>query len=272
MVSQDQLRYSQSIPRLFSAATKRGNNFQMAYWGPKNLVMSIEVASLQPSQLPYKIPASELLDSIAIGTAPIDLSDRVYHSTVAKPLQDNSKSVLVQNELAEFYVTLQNPFLFDLEIEQIAIRRVYLDTSLPVRSDTETSRSISGVPCQVNTLSSVIPSSSFHTIRLSCTPLGTGDLRIRGCRIRIFGCAEREFVVPLGDSSSVVSYPQAVQTSKTRIKQRVQAQEGVEPSSSTAGETGEHYLTCEVVESQPNLRLRHSNLKHDSLVLYDGQR
>ena len=122
MESNDQLRYSQSIPRLFAAAAKRGANFQMAYWGPNNLVMSVEVASLQPSQLPYKVPYSDLDDANKPGAGVTDLRDRVYHSTSAKQPKENTNSVLVQGELAEFYVTLQNPFLFNLEVERIAIR------------------------------------------------------------------------------------------------------------------------------------------------------
>lgn len=120
-MSSDQMQYSQSIPRLFGAAARKGINFQMAYWGPKNLVMSLEVAALQPSKLPYRTLSSELHDAQTVASA-VDLRDQVYHSTGTKNQQDAQKSILVQGEAAEFYVTLQNPFLFDLDIERIAIR------------------------------------------------------------------------------------------------------------------------------------------------------
>ena len=41
----DQYKLSQSIPRLFAASSRRGSKFEMAYWGPPDLLMSIEIAS-----------------------------------------------------------------------------------------------------------------------------------------------------------------------------------------------------------------------------------
>jgi hypothetical protein len=43
--STDQYKFSQNISKLFAAASKRGSRYRMAYWGPQDLVMSLEVAS-----------------------------------------------------------------------------------------------------------------------------------------------------------------------------------------------------------------------------------
>ena len=44
MLPAEQYRLSQNIPRIFSAATRRGAAFELEYWGPTQLVMSLEIA------------------------------------------------------------------------------------------------------------------------------------------------------------------------------------------------------------------------------------
>lgn len=43
MPKEEQFRLSQNIPRVFAAATRRGLAFDLDYWGPIHLVMSLEV-------------------------------------------------------------------------------------------------------------------------------------------------------------------------------------------------------------------------------------
>jgi len=40
----EQYELSQSIPRIFGAATRRGVPFELEYWGPTQLVMSLEIS------------------------------------------------------------------------------------------------------------------------------------------------------------------------------------------------------------------------------------
>jgi hypothetical protein len=49
----EQYELSQNIPRVFAAATRRGAAFDLEYWGPTQLVMSLEVAKrvASPSHL-----------------------------------------------------------------------------------------------------------------------------------------------------------------------------------------------------------------------------
>lgn len=42
--------------------------------------------------------------------------------------------ILTQNEVVEFVVTLQNPYIFDLELEEISLRSDYL-VSVSIRVD-----------------------------------------------------------------------------------------------------------------------------------------
>lgn len=48
----EQYELSQNIPRVFAAATRRGASFDLEYWGPTQLVMSLEVAKSALPLLP----------------------------------------------------------------------------------------------------------------------------------------------------------------------------------------------------------------------------
>lgn len=43
MPPHEQYELAQNIPRVFAAATRRGASFELEYWGPSQLVMSLEV-------------------------------------------------------------------------------------------------------------------------------------------------------------------------------------------------------------------------------------
>ena len=121
MLSSDQYRLGQSIPRLLAASARRGSSYNMAYWGPQNLVMTLEVASLHPSRKPTERPYRDALAVESAAASALVNSDKVFYSA-AKGKAKIAKPTLVQGELAEFFVTLQNPFLFDLDVESIEIR------------------------------------------------------------------------------------------------------------------------------------------------------
>jgi hypothetical protein len=43
MTSSEQIKLSQNIPRAFGAANRRGIELKMGYWGPKKLLLSLEI-------------------------------------------------------------------------------------------------------------------------------------------------------------------------------------------------------------------------------------
>lgn len=60
----DQYELSQNIPRIFAAATRRGAAFELEYWGPTQLVMSLEMA-------PYVLIANLLRERRADAPQPM---------------------------------------------------------------------------------------------------------------------------------------------------------------------------------------------------------
>lgn len=131
--------------------------------------------------------------------------------------------------------------------------------------------STTGVECITKDVSSRVPPSSFHTIRLSCVPQSGGQLVIRGCRVKVAGCTERDFIIPIATNSTVPALSPALQQ---RVKP---GKNSLEPQTlfnqvNQRDQESEAFLLAEVVPAQPTLHLRNTNLKHESLVLYDGQR
>ena len=86
------------------------------------------------------------------------------------------ESVLVQGEVAEFRITLQNPFEFDVEVESIEL-------------------DVKGVEFITEKQGVVL--SPFRTQQLSIfgKPTAAGSMSVMGCKIKVFGCTERTFPI-----------------------------------------------------------------------------
>ena len=127
MSPSDQLRLSQNVAKLFTASGQHGNPVDVSYWGPQSLVMSIEVPELPPHLAAVEHPH---IDASAV-TAPVvsclvvAQRDKVFHSVTQSPSPRHSRRtqpVLIAGEPTELFVTLQNPFPFELVIDSLRIR------------------------------------------------------------------------------------------------------------------------------------------------------
>ncbi|KAM0753107.1 Trs120-domain-containing protein [Meredithblackwellia eburnea MCA 4105] len=251
MLPAEQLRLSQNIPRIFAAATRRGAAFELDYWGPTQLVMSLEVAPLLPNRQTFEHPVQHASTSGNAST--VQKNPFIYN-----PKQGSStartRPTAVQNEVLEVFVTLQNPFMFDLEIQKIEL-------------------STSGVPFASDPLSTTVPPGSFHTIRLSGTPREAGLLTIRGCMIRLASCSDREFVLPVWSDAEEAKRQKAaiLDTSRDRIKSVGLSAFG-RSTTPKAHEDTFTYLECNIVPEMPTLWLRSTSLTHGALMLYDGEK
>ncbi|GAA5872900.1 hypothetical protein JCM8547_003260 [Rhodosporidiobolus lusitaniae] len=252
----EQYELSQNIPRVFAAATRRGAAFDLEYWGPTQLVMSLEVARLSQNRVPVEHALREA-EKVDAGAS----RNPFLYDPRKRPQAAKTRPSLVQNETTEVYVTLQNPFLFELEIQSIEL-------------------STSGVPFACDPLSTVIPPGSFHTIRLTGTPREPGTLVIRGCNIRLAGCTNREFILPVWDAAEEAKQQKAAVLDLARERIKASGLEAAQLSR-TGGSTmvssenplqgGAKFLECVVVPEQPLLWMRSTSLTHGALMLYDGE-
>ncbi|SCZ89502.1 BZ3500_MvSof-1268-A1-R1_Chr9g10432 [Microbotryum saponariae] len=277
MPAWDQLELSRNIPRIFAAATRRGAAFELEYWGPTQLVMSLEMAPpmahrLTPNRLPIE---HSIKDAEANGTFnnfalakkdPFIIGGQRSSLNASHDPNDVSSRIrprLITNEVAEVFVTLQNPFGFDLEIQSMQL-------------------STTGVDFICDALSTIVPAGSFHTVRLSGTPQAPGRLTIRGCHILLAGCTSREFLLPVWNDQEEDKRQKValLDTARERIKttgltafvtNRQASQGAAEQSTTTTTEQEFRFLECTVVREMPLLCVRSTSLTHGALMLYDGE-
>lgn len=173
------------------------------------------------------------------------------------------------------FVTLQNPFLFDLEIQSIELRCVKPVLDLQLRFLTPVlAYSTSGVPFAGEPLSTVVPPGSFHTVRLTGTPREAGLLVIRGCHIRLSGCTSREFLLPVWDDQEEAKRQKTAMLDTSQDRRKAmglraflrRSGEGSGPS-----EENVKFMECTVVPELPMLWMRSTSLTHGALMLYDGE-
>lgn len=189
------------------------------------------------------------------------------------PAAARSRPTVVQNEIAEVFVTLQNPFLFDLEIQSIELRLMpHLVFSCVHTLIKSTFRSTSGVPFACDPLSTTIPPGTFHTVRLSGTPREAGLLVVRGCNIRLAGCTSREFVLPVWSDVEEAKRQKAAMLDTSRDRSKSAGLVAfARAGAPKPGEDGFVFLECTVVPEMPLLWMRSTSLTHGALMLYDGE-
>ncbi|GAA6060047.1 hypothetical protein JCM10212_001044 [Sporobolomyces blumeae] len=241
-----------SILRIFDSASRRGVPFELEYWGPTQLVTSLDVVPLAPHRVPTEHPLRD-----ATANAPLMSGPRnpfIWDPRLGMKKPARVRPTLVQYESTEVLVTLHNPFLFELEIQSIEL-------------------STSGVAFAADSLSTSIPPGTVHTLRLTGTCREPGTLVIRGCRIRLAGCPSREFVLPVWneEEQGVRKRASMLDPQKERIKAA-----GLE-AMSTASTTqidptaDAKFLECVVVPTQPLVWMKETSLAHGALALFDGE-
>jgi hypothetical protein len=190
------------------------------------------------------------------------------------------REIVAQNETLEFVVMLQNPFIFDLELQSLSLRSV----AITENSDALLNGfSTSGVEFQSQPTRVVLPASSFHQVILSGKAVETGTLTIRGCFVQAPGGVTHEFILPLKTDeeeerfsrkksaiacelgrykySGLESFPWE------RLKKSIKYH-----SSQLNPRTSFRFLECQVVPEQPLLRIRRTSVNHGALMLYEGER
>lgn len=223
-------------------------------------MLSVEVASLPPSRLPTERSRVELAGSTEQGRK----DPFLYNPRVKAP--EVGKTVLVANEQVDVFVTLQNVFAFDLEIQDLSLLWV-----VPQRSDTDDRTT--GAPFVTSPLPLILPALSVQTVRVTGHAPNAGSLQIRGVNVPLMDGSSAEFLIPVIDS--------AEQKRDSKHRSRLQAEvmktkrQGLEArQSAIVPETtsdNHRWLECTVVEEQPLLWIKKTTLSHGTIMLYNGE-
>ncbi|ORY84305.1 TRAPP II complex [Protomyces lactucae-debilis] len=237
---EDQVKLVSNLPRIAGVAKKYGAlDMDLDYWDPYLLRDCKLCASILP--VPTKRDASALTQA---------QNPFFLYNPYAKHDEVPDSNVIVQHEPAEFEITLQNPYHFD--VEAISLSLV-----------TE------GVAFEGSPATCFIYAKSIQTVRLTGFAREPGSLVVKGCRIKMFGCRETFF-------------PNIVPPSRQDVERWYQAHGGLDrlkPTCSLIKNTKQEALlgeqrtkTLDVIPAQARLCYRGSSLGgQDTLSLLEGE-
>ncbi|TFY64017.1 hypothetical protein EVJ58_g2901 [Rhodofomes roseus] len=179
MSHSDQVHLYHTATRALTTAIRRGDRRTVEYWAGKPIV-SIEVLSLPLIRLPIEKPLSLLAkanDQSGVDTILTGVKDPFLYNP-RKVASGQTQSILVQNERFEVVMTLRNPFVFDLQLESLAL-------------------STSGVRIESEAMPITIPANTYHPVTMTGKAAEPGTLTIRGCVVQAPGGLPREYILPL---------------------------------------------------------------------------
>ncbi|KAF8894639.1 TRAPP II complex [Infundibulicybe gibba] len=259
----DQYHLYTTSNRALMTARRRGDSTLVEYWSGRPVV-SIAITPLPFARLPIEKPVSmlqrkdrDIVPILTGGTDPF-----LYNPRKAQTLQ--GKMLVIQNERLEFMVVLQNPYIFDLELEKLSL-------------------STSGVEVECEPIRVLIAAGSFHQVVIVGKPLGTGNLIIKGCVVQAPGGSPREFLLPLSSDEEEVRRGrnrsswanEAIRTKYSGLNcfpwakaNRAKATR----SSSSLPTSRPKFLQCDVIPEQPMLRIRRTSVTHGAVMLYNGEK
>ncbi|KAH9951944.1 TRAPP II complex [Amylocystis lapponica] len=262
MSHSDQHHLYSTAARALATAKRRGDRRTVDYWSGRPIV-SIEVLPLPLVRLPLEKPISLLAQgSTSAGPVLGGLRD-IFLYNPRKLMSGQAQTVLVQNEAFEVVVTLRNPYVFDLELQSVAL-------------------CTSGVPVDSHATHLVVPANTFHPVTITGKALEAGILIVRGCVVQAPGGVSREFILPLSteeEEDRRLRTRSALECEEGRSKRAGLESRpwmnGSKRTSQIAGSSSSKhplkFLECKVVPEQPLLRIRRTSLTHGAVMLYNGE-
>ncbi|KAH9926207.1 TRAPP II complex [Fomitopsis serialis] len=261
MSQSDQIHLYHTATRALTTAIRRGDRRTVEYWAGKPIV-SIEMLPLPLIRLPIEKPLSLLAragDQPGVNTILTGAKDPfLYNPRKVAPGQ--TQSVLVQNERFEVVMTLRNPFVFDLQLESLAL-------------------STYGVRIESEAMPITIPANTYHPVTMTGKAVEPGTLTIRGCVVQAPGGLPREYVLPLSTEEAEETRSRrrsAIESEVGRAKyaglESLPWKRMSKRDSKQASKTASlWFLECKVVPEQPLLRIRRTSLTHAAVMLYNGE-
>lgn len=263
LTKEEQMRLSTTISRTVGAARKLGLlGVETEYWD-QFLLRDVEVVENSMWRPPIAHSGNELMDvdSDTPPSAPVEVDKNpfIYNSFLKKAEAAAIEQVLVTGETAEFRVTLQNPFEFDVEVESVT-----LDAT--------------GVEVEVQRVGVIINPFRTYQIAVYATPRAGGSMKITGCRIKVFGCRERSFPIFV---EGLDNRERDIKTKRFGLRA---AEPRLERPVSTISASGRasrplpqlhpipKTMDLTVIEPQPLLVVKSTSLSQSALMILEGER
>ncbi|KAH0558698.1 hypothetical protein GP486_004655 [Trichoglossum hirsutum] len=249
---EEQVRLVTNISRTVIAATKFGvKDVEAEYWDDF-LVRGVEVVEPPTWKAPVPHAKSELVAAGAIAQE-AEKSPFIYNPFLKKPDAATVERTLIAGEPAEFRVTLQNLFDFDVEIERLSLESV-------------------GVKFESKKTNIIVGPYRTQTIIMEGTAWEAGSLRVTGCVVKARNCRERRFPIfrePWFPEKDVkikriglaAAKPSTDRPTSTASKTKIQSQPGPKPS----------FLELTVIREQPMVVVKSTSLSQSAVMILEGQ-
>lgn len=261
LASNDQYHLYQTAGRALAAMRRRGDAPAVEYWAG-NPIMSLALLPLALHRLPIENLCSILTAKSSATNSLLSGTIDPFLYNPRKSSGPQSKNLIVQDEPIELTITLRNPYVFDLEIQNISL-------------------STTGVEFESSPVSAlVIPPNTLYPITIVGTAKTRGILVFRGCIVQAPWGAPREFLLPVptdADQNLFARRQSAVKCESGRTKywgldSRPWEKDGKRLSALLPSlKKPPQFLQCVVVPEQPLLRIRWTSLTHGAVMLYNGE-
>ncbi|TFK54866.1 hypothetical protein OE88DRAFT_1653405 [Heliocybe sulcata] len=249
-----------------ATSRRRGDRRRVEYWSGQPII-SIELTPLPLSRLPLEKPLSVLEKRLSESVAVLPGVTDPFLYNPRKSLSGKTLFTVARNENLEIVVTICNPFVFDMELQKVAL-------------------STSGVPFQGKEVPVVVPGNSFHPVTLTGKPTEAGMLVIRGCIVQALGGAPREFTLPLSTDEEEerrsrrrsaidcevgrTKYSGLMALSWEKLAKRASGS-GTKGAASSRAPPPPRFLECRIIPDQPLLRIRRISVTHGAVMMYNGE-
>ncbi|WVQ65923.1 uncharacterized protein L199_004101 [Kwoniella botswanensis] len=233
---------------------------QVPWWIGEKIVLSVEIASLPPNKIPIEHSINEISPIKEGKKDPFLYNPRLKAA-------EAGKTVIVANEQIDVFVTVRNPFTFDLEIQDLSILT-------------------SGVPFITSPLPLTLPSNSVQTVRVTGQSPISGSMSIKGVSIRLNDGSSNDFLIPIVDGKAKLKLDKRkskIKSDLSKVKRsgldaRFQSIENsknrhahAHPHGLEDGADDKKWLECKVVPELPLAWIKKTSLTHGTVMLYNGE-
>ncbi|KAI8991231.1 TRAPP II complex [Mycotypha africana] len=260
---EEQIRLASSIQRITHAHPKtftpalnvqqqqQQQQQQVNHWG-FNLIQSIVPVPLIAHKAIYQHPGLTQKGFTHSEQKRIPSDDPFIYNPFSKKKKE-PEIHLIKNEVCEFRVVMTNPFDFDLDIHTLVL-------------------STSGVSFSSVPSVAVVPANDSVELILTGTPLETGALIIRGCRVKIMGFAEQEFLLDDQQDSGKSMTVQQQQQQQSKGNPNKVERDKSDPTGSDTSLMSSRCITLNVIEEQPLLNIKSTSILHGAIMLFEGEK
>lgn len=246
LTEKEQSNTFNAIIKAVDSARRLGQrNVLSTFWDP-NLVRDIKFVSATSSILPqYRSNASSSASSN---------EDSVFlHNPFApkrvNEVENNQGRTLVQNERADFVIKLQNPFAFDLQIQELTLITKNVDVTAKVTNI-------------------YIPPMSTQDVNIAVIPETTGTLQILGATVQVVGCNKSEFYL----TEKTPFAEEYFGVSEEKVK-KIGSSSGVGHSRDEFNDLMKYRtVDIDVISAQPVMVLKNISIHQGWMMVSEGER